>query len=60
MQPAGRHYRVDQRDADPVVLRAMKSPMVFSPNVGNQRPSSAKLMTLPSGKPQSSIYSSNR
>lgn len=34
MQPAGRHFRADQREADPVVVRAMKSPMVFQPQVG--------------------------
>ena len=60
MQPAGRHYRTDQRETDPVVVRAMKSPIVFSPQVGSQRPNSSKLMTIPSGKPQSAIYSNSR
>ncbi|XP_063679243.1 uncharacterized protein LOC134814872 isoform X2 [Bolinopsis microptera] len=60
MQPAGRHYRTDQRETDPVVVRAMKSPIVFSPQVGSQRPNSSKLMSIPSGKPQSAIYSNNR
>ncbi|KAL5260606.1 hypothetical protein ACHWQZ_G010679 [Mnemiopsis leidyi] len=37
----------------------MKSPIVFPPQVGSQRPNSSKLMTIPSGKPQTAIYSNN-
>ena len=60
MQPAGRHFRSDQREADAVVVRAMKSPMVFTPQVSAQRPNSSKLMTIPSGKQQTTIYSNNK
>ena len=60
MQPSGRHFRSDQREADAVVVRAMKSPMVFTPQVSGQRPNSSKLMNIPPGKPPTTIYSNNR
>eukprot|EP00116_Pleurobrachia_bachei_P003511 sb/3463773/ len=57
MQSGNRHMR-DQRDSD--LVRSLKSPMVFSTQMGSQRGApNPKLMTIThQGKQQSAIYNS--
>jgi len=66
MQPAGRQFRSDPRDTDPVIVRsALGSSMVFTPQMSSQRPNSSKIM-ISTGKPvsigqgQNLIYSNQR
>lgn len=66
MQPAGRQFRSDPRDTDPVIVRsALGSSMVFTPQMNSQRPNSSKIM-ISTGKPaslgqgQNLIYSNQR
>lgn len=66
MQPAGRQFRSDPRETDPVIVRsALGSSMVFTPQMTSQRPNSSKIM-ISTGKPasigqgQNLIYSNQR